>query len=811
MANEIPQYESRQHLSLGSEGSYSGAFESQAQASKQITEIGANLALKGSSAIAENMGRKDGLNPYGGNTLPAITSFDESYQKAYSQQAEMTLGMQANKLIHESQLEVSRAPKLTGELLTKFESNVTSGLDSIAKNAPENIRPELKFKMANAMENASFSLHNKLISQNIEDTKEAWKLSLEDGNENISQTTINGKIEVGKMLTESAKESNKTFREQGYISRTQERSANATADQTYLNGKYINSALKSDAEGNLSKWIDDFSTKKPSDMNNDQWQTASKAVSSYISGIVKKQNTNIKIAGSNFVAKATKDPTSISSTDIESLKDNTDTLTFNSSMNTYYNKLHRASKKDKATAYLSKNSNNPEIFATATAKEKNDVLSYLAGQIQTESTNSASMEPLNAFEARTQAINQISGEVPEYTSQLKGMVASGDPDSIDRASQAFDSIVSEPGGVRKVQGVANDLKTMSIMDIYNLNREVRQQSPEQAAANAIQAVDGSGEERRKAIENSWSKVLSNNRLKGESKEATTLGMLNYNPKLPVRNLPLLALKANKLLHASFVTNGGDIEAAKKTTSRALNDAYGRTNMNKEPEITYWPIEKKLGIGPDYKGVIHSDMAEQFNTQVLEMKKQYEQGRRDTWLETKGTINHEQIIKLKNYFENNEEGSVKELTKLKKYLKNGGLTVVQHRRGQEDVLYDVDLVSTGRLSERDDGTISGYEMMARTENGHRSFTIDNGLQSSIVYSPNKNEIEKKYNEVYAVSQNNTPKEVFKKTKEQIERKNESSDDAKAKFEESRKRILGKNKDSDLSNKKRKNSLGGSSAN
>jgi hypothetical protein len=102
-------------------------------------------------------------------------------------------------------------------------------------------------------------------------------------------------------------------------------------------------------------------------------------------------------------------------------------------------------------------------------------------------------------------------------------------------------------------------------------------------------------------------------------------------------------------------------------------------------------------------------------------------------------------------------------------------------------------------------------MARTENGHRSFTIDNGLQSSIVYSPNKNEIEKKYNEVYAVSQNNTPKEVFKKTKEQIERKNESSDYSKAKFEESRKRILGKNKDSDLSNTKRKNSLGGSSAN
>src|ERR1017187_3882783 len=82
-----------------------GAVSKYAEASNWMSSLGSYVATKSSNAIAAKLGGELGKNPQG-DLGPALTEFDAEMQKSYQTQAHSTLGLQAQKLITQSNMDL---------------------------------------------------------------------------------------------------------------------------------------------------------------------------------------------------------------------------------------------------------------------------------------------------------------------------------------------------------------------------------------------------------------------------------------------------------------------------------------------------------------------------------------------------------------------------------------------------------------------------------------------------------------------------------------------------------------------------------
>jgi len=135
-----------------------------------MSSIGSAVASRASTALAEKIGSELGKNPQGTIGIP-LTDFDKTMQASYNTQAQATLGLQANKLITDSNLETAQATRITPDLLQKTNDNITTGLKNILKNAPDSIKPSMELQFGNAMLNQNASLSSRMLREQKEDQK----------------------------------------------------------------------------------------------------------------------------------------------------------------------------------------------------------------------------------------------------------------------------------------------------------------------------------------------------------------------------------------------------------------------------------------------------------------------------------------------------------------------------------------------------------------------------------------------------------------------------------------------------------------
>src|SRR6266436_5989549 len=81
-----------------------------------LGKLASNLTTSSSNKLMDKWGYELGANPHG-NLLPAITDADKRFQIAYTNQAQATLGLHANKLMLDGQSELEKAYKLTPDMV----------------------------------------------------------------------------------------------------------------------------------------------------------------------------------------------------------------------------------------------------------------------------------------------------------------------------------------------------------------------------------------------------------------------------------------------------------------------------------------------------------------------------------------------------------------------------------------------------------------------------------------------------------------------------------------------------------------------
>ena len=111
-------------------GDIQNATRDYAESSNWMSKLGSEVAARASNAVAEKIGGELGKNPRGDIGIP-LTDFDKAMQESYKTQAQATLGLQANKLISDSNIEAAKASRITPELITKTNQSISIGLKNI--------------------------------------------------------------------------------------------------------------------------------------------------------------------------------------------------------------------------------------------------------------------------------------------------------------------------------------------------------------------------------------------------------------------------------------------------------------------------------------------------------------------------------------------------------------------------------------------------------------------------------------------------------------------------------------------------------
>jgi hypothetical protein len=141
---------------------YSGASRDYAAASNWMSTLGSYVATQASNKIAQKIGGELGKNPQGDLGIP-LTEFDKTMAKSYETQAQSTLGVQAQKLISQSNLELASQPRIDASMISKSQMQVGKGLEKIFSLAPDSMRPDMEYRYGSVMINQSEQLAERML------------------------------------------------------------------------------------------------------------------------------------------------------------------------------------------------------------------------------------------------------------------------------------------------------------------------------------------------------------------------------------------------------------------------------------------------------------------------------------------------------------------------------------------------------------------------------------------------------------------------------------------------------------------------
>ena len=128
MANQgLPIYESQVKVQSISVPDFQSSTEAYAESTNSLGAIGAKVAQTASNQMAAQLGGENGQTPHG-DLSPSLTEFDKNFEQSYTTQAHATLGLQADKLITDSNLTVSSASRITPQLIANSQSSIGKGL-----------------------------------------------------------------------------------------------------------------------------------------------------------------------------------------------------------------------------------------------------------------------------------------------------------------------------------------------------------------------------------------------------------------------------------------------------------------------------------------------------------------------------------------------------------------------------------------------------------------------------------------------------------------------------------------------------------
>lgn len=601
---------------------YQGAVNQYAADTNWMSTLGSAVATRSSNAIASKLGYELGKNPQG-ELPPAFTETDAEFRRAYDAQAQATLGLQAHKLISQSNIELASSPRLDTDTISKSQQSVLRGLDKIISLAPESVRPQMESQYGGLMIQQNETLIHRMTTEQKSDRQERLKASSKTNAENAYALAFNGinedkngdsKAGLDAVHTQiNAANSALAIHD---ITEEERNTIIETAWKSYYSGKLNRQAMQADREKKLPEFTKSLAENPPKDIPLKYRDAVYQNVLHTI-----QQQQQLRSLDENYQVQEMRnrilvDPHSISDGDFLEFQSQVSPL---KASQTKFHLLQALKQKDKESVDMTNlitNWGNSEVQVRAGDKLRNQTFDYLVARTVSKSNGNK-----NSDDAQVEVALSAGSPVGVFIDGLNKKLTSGNPISILSASTQVQKLRDVEGGhaliglSKQAEAITTLFKNQrGSMDDSDLARKI---------TDNVLNIDDS---LQKTLDNSWNIKLSTSGAGGLGGTTSLAKFALKQVKIDPDDLGgkyFETIYGNDIynqLRANFDATRGDYDAALEMTKNYVNQNYGDSFVNGEKQVTDRPIEKVLGYKThDVVPFVQEDLLNQMNKKFLENK------------------------------------------------------------------------------------------------------------------------------------------------------------------------------------------------
>lgn len=702
---------------------FQSSVNAYAESANNLSAIGASVAQNASNAIASKLGFEQGKNPKG-DLLPSFTDFDKQFAESYKAQSAATLSIQGEKLITETNTQLSQQTRLNPALLAKSTAEVQQGLDKIAANAPTDVAVKLKQSFDSSLLSAKQKFENKIFTDGREDQKNNLIKATSIHTANTYEQAVNGNIKAAERENESAKALINNQENNHFITADEARTQRETADQTLINAKGIHAATQADKEGKLEQFEKKLSEGPPEGMTHEQWVTMGGAVNKQMNFIQTLRSQDEALKAQQMQNQIALNPSTISGVDLKAFENSVSKLTYEKVKFSYIQAMKKHSTDTTSQDALLANWGNAEAQANASEKVKNasfnSKVNYMVENSHKTTIPFKSPTPISHEQAQVLAAAGAGGEIPVFTKDLRNKINSANPAYIESAAQQIHSL-KEMGAGHALRGLTKEDNAL-----YSMYERLRVKYPNdlvKAAHEATDIIHNQDPAVEQVNQQKWSNYVSKNSSGTPlANWAISKVGLNKNDFGSISMAQVYGTDILKEYEANFITTKGDQDLALQMTKEFVDENYGDTAINGGRQKTLRPVEMVLGF-KSHDGVpyIQQDIINQTNKNLLPIKEAYLNKTSNEYWETLPISNKAHGL-LNNQYEP---------IKIKRHMR----TIVKGVEHEKTDTYD--LVLHGN-------NFDSYDVAVLTKNGLRNIFQKAPMLGITTYTPNKDEIMNNYN-------------------------------------------------------------------
>lgn len=679
-----------------------GTITKYASDTNWMSAIGSTVAAKASTAIATKLGAQMGQNPHGqiGIGVP-ITDFDKTMMESYRTQAQATLGLQADKLISDSNLEMAKADRITPDLIQKTNESISKGLQDIYKNAPPEIVPAMQKQYGQLQIQQANDLTQRMIKEQHQDMLSNADMATQVNTEHAYSFALNGNDKAAVEAVETTRKMNESLVARRLRKPEESKSKIDAARQSYLSGKIVHDY---EASPNKEEFLKSIADKKPSYLSDTDFQPVINNLSQHVNQQLSLRNMDEKLRVATFETNVSKNPNAADMPQqIQDLKSNVSPITFQKAQMFYNNKLASFNKDRDETNQTISMWHDSTALSRSSSKSINSAFDKQVVSLVQQRQNSDN--PINIDDAEVQVAASAAVTIPVYQTELENKLTSGNPINILSASSQMESLKGMEAA-RAYSGVSQKAKAIA----YQFQAQRGTMPDTDLARKITDNLSNIDKPTQDNLNNAWKNQLS---IKGVGSTRSSLSFSDFalnevgHKNDDFGGKYFSNVYGNDIynqLNSNFMTTRGDYPTALKMTQDYVNEHYGESYVNGSKQFVENPVEKFLGLDNEQGApYVQQDMLNQLTPAFAKAK---ESNPNDYWESMP--------------------------------LKNGVAEVSRHvmtYEGMKTYRYPVNLV--GRAGNK-------WDVVVQTPNGNRNLFLVAPHVGVSTYIPNKQAIYKAYN-------------------------------------------------------------------
>lgn len=645
---DVPEYQRHENIKVVQNPDIQSAGEQNAASTNWMSSLGSEIATRSSNALAAKLGNQMGENPEG-DLWPSFTEFDKNVEQSYTTQAHATLGIEAQKLITKSNVELASYPRLDHSIIAKSQDQIQQGLQKIYSLAPESIRPQLENQYNSIMIAQGESLAKRMIREQKEDRQSTLDLSSNYNTQNAYTLALQG-IDLDKNgdsipALNAVKAIQKSYENavaMKDVTPLQAKVAIDTARQSYLSGKIIRLGLQKQSEGKIQEFEKELADNPEKfSINSTDHNVVLKNFIGYINNQKALRNESENLNAQMMYNRIIVDP-NISGTEWAAFEKTV------SPLKAAQLKFHLLQAQNKKTANnegvnnLIANYGNARVQAQSSSEIKNAAFTKSVKNII--STNPT----IPIEQAEIQVAQSAAEPAPVFTHTLKNGLWSGDAAQMVEKARQIDELQLTGNGHALIGLNDKDLALAS--DISHNNNPA---DPSWSARMITENRENQDPKIRELSQTAFNNLIYTNTIKNnKNTDDWILSKFNMGGGLFSTGIDSPWLKGKyaadilSVYQTNYINTRGDETRATDLTQQYIKNTYGKTQINGSSEWAKHPIEKACGFN-EGEGIpaINKDILRQISVPMENLKKKYEEKVVDEyWSVEPGKDNRLQFVK-----------------------------------------------------------------------------------------------------------------------------------------------------------------------